>query len=83
MNVNKSIAKAIRQEDKSYFFEDYSKQARAVLRMLDKKGYTIVPKEPTEQMIDEGLEAITPGKCKPEMLVENIYRYMLQAAKKK
>lgn len=81
MTLHKDIARAIQKADKSYFFEDYSKQARAVLRMLEKEGYIIVPKQPTDDMIQAGSDAILPGKVKPDVLVRHVFESMMKAAK--
>lgn len=83
MSLRNDIARAIQNADKSYFFEDYSKQAQAVLRALERNGYAIVPKDPTEDMLKAGSEAILPGKVKPEELARYVYTSMARAAGKK
>lgn len=83
MSLHSDIAAAIQKADSSYFFEDYSKQAQAVLRVLEQNGYTIVPKTPTEEMIKAGSDAILPGKVKPEELARYVYTSMAKAAGKK
>ncbi len=83
MALYKDIARAIQKADNSYFFEDYTKQARAVLRALDQGGYAIVPKEPTEAMLQAGSDAILPGKVRPEVLVRHVFESMTDAAAKK
>ncbi len=82
MSVRGRIARAIQKADKSYFFENYSKQAQAVLRALEKDGYTIVPLNPTEEMIQAGSDAILPGKVRPEALARMVFESMAKAAKK-
>lgn len=79
--LRESIAKAIKKADSSYFFENYSKQAAAVLRALEKEGFALLPLEPDEQMIKNGLDTITSGSIKPEKLVTRIYTAMVKAAK--
>jgi len=81
MALHQDIARAIQKADNSYFFEDYSKQARAVLRALEKEGYVIVPKSPTEDMIQAGSDAILPGKVRPDALVRHVFESMTKAAK--
>lgn len=76
-----TIAKAIKKADSSYFFENYSKQAGAVLSCLEKEGYALLPTTPSEEMIKTGLDNIPSGRVKPEKLVENIYLAMVKAAK--
>lgn len=75
-STHKIIAKAIRKADKSYFFEDYTKQAKSVLLALEKEGLVIAPKAPTQEMEDAGAEAILSGKIKPHTLVRQIYEAM-------
>lgn len=77
-SLNKTIAKAIKQADKSYFFEDYTKQARAVLSALEREGYTVVPKQPTEDMLQTGVDCIQSGSVKPQALVSRIYQAMVR-----
>lgn len=81
MSVKKKIAVTIKRADKSYFFEDYGKQASAVMRMLDKNGYVIVPKEPDEDMIKAGDSAIENGKVDPTELVKMVYAAMTKSGK--
>ncbi len=80
-NLREAIAKAIKKADNSYFFENYSKQAAAVLACLEKEGYAMLPLKPSEEMIKIGLDNIPNGRVKPEKLVENIYLAMIKAAK--
>jgi len=76
------IAHSIKSADKSYFFENYTNQAEAVIRALAKAGYQIVPEDPTLYMNKAGVEAITLGKNRPQEMSEAIYRAMLMAAKR-
>lgn len=75
------IAKAIKQADKSYFFEDYNKQAKAVLSVLHKEGYKIVVRNPTEEMQQAGTDIIRKGRVKPSDFVRMIYEAMVAASK--
>lgn len=72
------IAEAIKQADTSYFFEDYSRQAQAVLKTLKSQGYTLVPCEPTEEMITAGVNAIGSGKIRPSDHVRYVYGDMIR-----
>lgn len=76
------IAHSIKNADKSYFFENYTKQASAVMRSLENAGYQIVPEDPSLYMTKAGVEAITLGKNKPQEMSAGIWRAMLMAAKK-
>lgn len=77
--INKLIAEAIKEADKSYFFENYSKQADSVIARLSRAGFAVVPKEPSEEMVRAGKMAVTIGKTKPNELSEAIYRAMVKA----
>lgn len=76
------IAHSIKNADKSYFFENYTKQAAAVIRSLENAGYQIVPEDPTLYMTKAGVEAITLGRSVPSEMSAGIWRAMLMAAKK-
>lgn len=72
------IAEAIKKADNSYFFEDYQKQAIATLAALSKKNLEIVLAEPTEEMIQKGIESIVYGRAKPTQLVKSVYKGMVK-----
>jgi hypothetical protein len=74
------IASAIRDADRSYFFEDYSKQAGAVLRALERRGYVIVPKEPTKPMLKAARDSLVFGVNKSSDVVTPIFKAMIEAA---
>ncbi len=76
------IAETIRSADTSYFREDYSKQARAVLAALKKDGLAIVPATATEAIAKAGVDAFPAGRVKPEDLTKHLYAAMLAAAQK-
>lgn len=79
MSIKDTIARAIKKADKSYFFENYSKQAKAVITELEKSGYKIVPIRPTADMVKAGSDAIVGGKVKPSNHVQTIYHIMLHS----
>jgi hypothetical protein len=76
------IADTIAAADHSYFFEDYSKQATAVLRAIKDQGFALVPTEPSEEMIEAGIQAIASGKVRPADHVRYIYTDMLRKVTK-
>lgn len=76
------IAHTIRNADTSYFREDYSKQARAVLAMLKKEGLAFAPATATEAMAKAGVDAFPAGRVKPEDLTAKIYAAMVAAAQR-
>lgn len=79
IDLRKTIATSIKSADKSWFNEDYTKQAAQVMRDLRKAGYLIVPAEPGEKGIEAGLEAMTAGRHRPADVVSTIYRAMVAA----
>lgn len=79
MDITECIAKAIKKADNTYFFENYSKQAKAVIKALEKEGFVILPKAPSKAMIDAGSEAILSGRVKPGNHVVSVYMAMLSA----
>ncbi len=83
MALSDDIANAIKKADSSYFFENYTKQAAAVISMLESKGYIIVPKKPTDEMISAGENGIRAGKVKPAEHVQHVFNVMALAGAKK
>jgi hypothetical protein len=77
-DIEAIIARAIKNADTSYFFEDYRKQSRAVVSALKKAGISLVVHPPTEEMLKAGVEAIPSGRVKPETVAERIYSAMVQ-----
>ena len=81
MELEKQIAKAIKKADNSYFFEDYSKQARAVLNMLEREGFQIVPKDLDKELYKKIADQMRIGKMPPEVHVEDVYHTMFRILK--
>lgn len=80
MDLVTRIAKAIKEIDKTYFFENYTKQAEHVIRSLRGAGYTILPDELTPEMEQAGIEAIKYGPTRSRDLVKEIYHNMIEVA---
>ena len=78
-DIEEIIARAIKQADKSFFNENYRKQARAVLETLKKEGFAIAYLPPSESMIKAGVDALPAGRVKPEAVVERIYLAMAKS----
>lgn len=72
------IAKAIKDADSSYFWEDYSKQAAAVIRSVHAAGYVLVPEDPSLKMIQSGVNAVMIGRTQPHELARQIYAAMIK-----
>ena len=80
-DIRTVIAKAIKKADRSWFNEDYDKQARAVQSALRQEGYAIVPLEPGEKAIEAGLEAMQAGRHRPADVLRSLYQAMVSAGK--
>ncbi|WP_029010592.1 hypothetical protein [Azospirillum halopraeferens] len=76
------IAKAIKDADKSFFNEDYTKQARAVLAALKKTGYEVVPSRPPEGLVEWAKENIPFGRLRPADLISQMYTMMVDNVKR-
>lgn len=76
------IAKAIRDADKSWFNEDYTKQALAVLTELRTQGWDLCPKEAPEGLVTYAVENLPFGRMKPEDLIRELYKLMVANARK-
>ena len=79
MDIIPIIAEAIRKADSSYFFENYTKQAKAVVKELSALGYVLAPKEPTKEMVKAGVYAISLGMIDAKKLATEVYKDMLEA----
>ena len=77
MSAVKIIAKAIRSADGSYFFEDYEKQARAVLKALEADGYAVTRREADMALFKKVSDEMLTGKMKPEEHVKDVYQRVL------
>lgn len=80
-SVAKIIAKAIKQADKSYFFEDYDKQARAVLKKLQEEGWAVTKCEADMDIFKMVADQIATGRMKPEEHVKDVYSRVLDKLK--
>tara|TARA_B100001123_G_scaffold363726_1_gene421633 strand:+ start:1087 stop:1338 length:252 start_codon:yes stop_codon:yes gene_type:complete len=81
MSVQALIAKAIQKADKSYFFEDYSKQAAAVMRTLKAEGWAITRKEADMDVFKQVADEMATGRMKPEEHVQDVYTRVLAKLK--
>lgn len=76
------IAAAIRAKDKTYFFENYSKQADAVIEAIDEAGFVLVRKEPSTEMLEAGATALQYGVQKKHETLRRIYAAMVRESLK-
>jgi sporulation-control protein spo0M len=77
------IAGAIQKADSSYFFEDYNKQAQAVMKSIENSGFRLMPKDIEESFFKEVADAMRMGKMKPEEHVKDVYFTILRLLEKK
>lgn len=78
MSLKMDIAKTIKKADSSYLFEDYTKQASAVLGMLEQQGYMILPREPKKDLFKEVADKMATGRMKPEEHIKDVYETILR-----
>ena len=72
------IAGAIQDADRSYFNEDYGRQANAVLVALRRAGYEVVPTAvPSETFIAFIIDNLPFGRLRPSELVRQLYALMV------
>lgn len=77
------IENAIAKADNSYFFEDYSKQARAVIAAIEAAGYALVARDLPEELWKEVSNEMRTGRVKPEEHVRDVFHVALKLAAKK
>lgn len=78
--LQSTIENAIQKADASYFFEDYTKQAKAVLAALDAAGFAITPRELPEELWKQVANAMKTGRVKPEEHVKDVFQVALKLA---
>jgi hypothetical protein len=81
VKLTDTIAHAIHKADRRYFFEDYTKQADAVLAALKQAGMVVVPLEPTPEIIEAGKNSLKYGTQRPGDMLRSLYQAMIGAAK--
>ena len=76
------IQDAISKADSSYFFEDYTKQAKAVIAALEREGYKLVPKDCSEDVWKKVADQMRTGRLQPHVhtkdVVETFFRVVSQ-----
>lgn len=75
------IENAIHDADTSYFFENYTKQAKAVIAALEKEGFAIVPREYAPDLWKKVADQMKTGRVKPEEHVKHVYETVLRVLK--
>jgi hypothetical protein len=72
------IENAISKADSSYFFEDYSKQARAVMQALQSAGFMVLPKDVPNEIYVQVSNEMRTGRVKPEEHIRDVYQTILR-----
>jgi hypothetical protein len=75
------MAVAIRSADSTYFNENYTKQAAAAFKALEKAGYTVIPTDYPKDIWQKAADAMKTGSVKPADHVKNVYETVLKLAK--
>lgn len=78
--LQKTVEDAIAKADSSYFFENYTKQAAAVLAAIDSAGFAIIPKDLPEDLWKQVADQMKTGRVKPEEHVKDVYQVALRLA---
>lgn len=76
------IARAIKDSDKSFFNENYGKQADAVIAALQRNGYELVPRRPSEAFTQYMDENMPLGRLRPRELVHALYGMIIDNARR-
>ena len=76
--ITSTIAAAIQKADNSYFNENYTKQATAVLAALEKAGLVLMPGGYPDETWKRAADAMKTGRLKPEEHVKNVYETVLR-----
>lgn len=80
-SVPKIIARAIKKADKTYFFENYDKQAVKVMKALEEQGYAITKREADMDIFKQVADEMKTGRMKPEEHIKDVYQRVLQKLK--
>lgn len=78
--LQSTIENAICKADSSYFFEDYTKQALAVLAAIDAAGFTFVPKDLPDDLWKAVADQMKTGRISPTDHVKDVYQVALRIA---
>ena len=76
-HILNTISGAIQRSDKSLFFESYHKQARTVIKDLQKAGYVVAPQIPSQDSLDKAAAVLKDGRHRPHDVIKNIYQNLI------
>jgi hypothetical protein len=77
-----TIAQAIKDADKSFFNEDYLKQAMAVIIALRKAGFEIVPNKASDGLVDFACDNLPFGRPKQQDFIRELYVLLVENSRK-
>lgn len=72
------IANAISAADTSYFNENYTKQAEAVLKAIAAEGYVLLPKEMAPEIWKQVSDNMRTGRLRPEDHVKDVFETVIR-----
>ena len=81
--IQSIIEKAISKADSSYFFENYSTQASAVISALNAAGFDIINKNLPDDLWKKIADEMRTGRVKPEDHVKDVFHTALRLANSK
>ncbi len=68
-----TIENAIAKADTNYFFEDYTKQAKAVIAALDAAGFMVIAKDLPEETWKFIADNMKTGRVSPTDHVKDVF----------
>jgi hypothetical protein len=78
--LQSTIENAIYKADSSYFFEDYTKQAKAVIAALEAAGFTFITKDLPEEVWKKVSDEMKTGRVSPTEHVKDVFTVALRHA---
>lgn len=72
------IENAIAKADSSYFFENYTKQAQAVIKAIEAAGYTVIPAKFAEDTWQKAADQMKTGRLKPDAHVKDVWETVMR-----
>ncbi len=75
------IQNAIAKADSSYFNENYTKQAQAVIAAVEAAGFAFVPTAIAADTWLKAADQMRTGRLKPEEHVKDVYETVLRVMK--
>lgn len=81
--LRSKIAAAISAADTSYFNENYTKQADAVIRTIANEGYVLLPKELAPEIWKQVSDNMRTGRLRPEDHVKDVFETVIRTVNSK